>query len=42
MEHQKILNLLIEATDSRFVARKRNVFNDQSNANYDVGKWSYL
>ena len=37
MEHQKILNLLNEANDSKFVTRKWNLFNDQSNANYDVG-----
>ena len=33
MEHQKILNLLNEPSNSR----KWNIFNDQSNANYDVG-----
>ena len=37
MEHQKILNLLNEASDSKFVTRKWNIVNDQSNANYDVG-----
>ena len=37
MEHQKILNLLNEANDSKFVTRKWNLFNDQSNANYYVG-----
>ena len=37
MEHQKILNLLNEANGSRFVTRKWNTVNDQSNANYDVG-----
>ena len=37
MEHQKILNLLNEASDSKFVTRKGNIVNDQSNANYDVG-----
>ena len=37
MEHQKILNLLNEASDSKFVTRKQNIVNDQSNANYDVG-----
>ena len=31
MEHQKTLNLLNEASDSRFVARKLNIVNDQSN-----------
>ena len=34
MEHQNILNLLIEANDSKFVARKWNIVNDNSNANY--------
>ena len=33
MEHQKILNLLNEANDSKFVTRKWNIVNDQSNAN---------
>ena len=37
MEHQKILNLLNEANDSKFVTRKWNIVNDQSNANYDAG-----
>ena len=37
MEHQKILNLLNEASGSKFVMRKWNIFIDQSNANYDVG-----
>ena len=37
MEHQKILNLLNEASDSKFVTRKWNIVNDQSNSNYDVG-----
>ena len=36
MEHQNILNLLNEASDSKFVTRKWNIVNDQSNANYDV------
>ena len=31
------MNLLTEASDSRFVTRKWNIVNDQSNANYDVG-----
>ena len=34
MEHQKILNLLNEASDSKFVAKKWNIVNDPSNANY--------
>ena len=37
MEHQKLLNLLNEASDSKFVTRKWNIVNDQSNGNYDVG-----
>ena len=36
MEHQKILSLLNEAGDSKFMTRKLNIVNDQSNANYDV------
>ena len=37
MEHQKISNLLNEASDSKFVTRKWNIVHDQSNGNYDVG-----
>ena len=37
MEHQKILNLLIETNDSKFLTRNRNIINDQSNANYGTG-----
>ena len=37
MEYQKILNLLNRTNDSKFVTRKWNIVNDQSNANYDVG-----
>ena len=37
MEHQKILNSLNEAGDSKFVTRKWNIISDQSNTNYDVG-----
>ena len=37
MEHQKILNLLNEPNDYKFVTRKWNIVNDQSNANCDVG-----
>ena len=36
MEHQKILNLLNEAYDSKFVTKKWNIVNDNSNANYGV------
>ena len=35
MEHQKNLNLFNEASDSKFVKRKWNIVNDQSNANDD-------
>ena len=37
MEHQKILNLLNEASDSKFVTRKWNIVNDNAYANYGVG-----
>ena len=37
MKHQKILNLLNEASDSKFVTRKWNIVSDQSNSNYNVG-----
>ena len=33
MEHRKILYLLNEAKVSKFVTRKWNIANDQSNAN---------
>ena len=36
MEHQKILNFLNEASDSKFVTRKWNIANDNSKANYGV------
>ena len=36
MEHQKILNSLNEASNSKFAKRKWNIFHDQSNANFDV------
>ena len=38
MEHQKILNLLNEPSDSKFVARKWSIVNDLPNVNYGVGK----
>ena len=41
MEHQKILNLLNEPKDSKFVTRKWNIVNDQSNANYDSGNLTF-
>ena len=37
MEHQKILNLLNKASHSKFVTRKWNIVNDQTNGNYVVG-----
>ena len=37
MEHQKILNLLKEVNNSKFVRRQWNTVNDQSNANHDEG-----
>ena len=36
MEHQKVLNVLNKANDSKFVTRKWNIVNYQSNANYNV------
>ena len=36
MEHQKILNLLNEAIDSKFATRKWKFFNDNSRRNYDA------
>ena len=36
MEHQKMLNLLNEANDSKFVTRKWNIINNNSRTNYDV------
>ena len=37
MEHHKILNLLNEASDSKFVTRKWTIVNNNSKRNYDVG-----
>ena len=37
MGHQKILNLLNEENNSKFVKRKSNIVNDYSKVNYDVG-----
>ena len=37
MDHQEILNLLNKSSDSKYVARKWNIVNDQLNANYDAG-----
>ena len=36
MEHQQILNLLNEANNSKFIARKWNIVNDNSKASYDA------
>ena len=38
MEHQKLLNVLNESNDFKFMTRKWNIANDQSIANYDVEK----
>ena len=37
MEHQKILNLMNEANDSKFVTRKWSIVNDNSKSNYGAG-----
>ena len=37
MEHQKVSDLLNEAKDSKSVARKWNILNDNSKANYNIG-----
>ena len=37
MKQQKILNLLNETSDYKFVTKKWNIVNDQLNKNYDVG-----
>ena len=37
MKHKKILNLLNDANDSKFVTGKWNTVNDNSKANYDGG-----
>ena len=36
MEQQKILNLLNEANDCKFVARKWNIVNDDLKSNYNA------
>ena len=36
MKYHKILNSLNKSSNSKFVARKWNIVNDQTNANYDV------
>ena len=37
MGHQNLLKLLNEASNSKFVTRKEDIANNQSNANYGVG-----
>ena len=37
MEHQKVLNFLNEANNSKFVTRKWNIVNDNSKANHEEG-----
>ena len=37
MEYSKVLNLLKEPSRYKFMTRKSNIANDQSNANYEVG-----
>ena len=37
MEHHQILNLLNESSNSKFVKRKWDIVNEQSNSSYDVG-----
>ena len=37
MEHQKVLNFLNEVNNYKFVTRKWNIVNDNSNANYCDG-----
>ena len=34
MKHQKILNLLNDANDPKFMKRKWNIVNNDSNSNY--------
>ena len=36
MEHQKLLDLLHKASDSKLVTRNWKIVNDQLNANYDA------
>ena len=37
MKHEKILNLLNEASDSKLVTRKWNIVSDNPKVNYGVG-----
>ena len=41
MEYQKILISFNEASDTKFVTRKWNIVNDQSNANCDIGNETF-
>ena len=40
MEHQKILNLLNQGNDSKFLTRKWNTINDNLEANYNAANES--
>ena len=42
MEHQTISNLMNKANDVRFVTRKQNIINDQSNTKSKYGVWSEI
>ena len=42
MEHQTISNLMNKANDVRFVTRKQNIINDQSNTKSKYGAWSEI
>ena len=37
MKYQKVLNLLNEVNDPKFMTRKWNIFNNNSNVKYGVG-----
>ena len=37
MENQKVLNFLNEVNNSKFMTRKWNIVNNNSNLNYGVG-----
>ena len=41
MEHQKMLNLLNESMDSKFVTKKWNIVNANSKSNYDAEVLKY-
>ena len=42
MKHQKKLNLLNEADNSKFVTRRWNIVNHNSKSNYGVGNTSSI